>query len=287
MIRKQSIIAGLLLTPCLMVHGHDFHYYEQKTRELLPLLGINEIDVTFQVTHKEVSLQQRQTKPKTIFLNIEKLIQLNPDAALFECALQANLTTLDWNKLTAQTTQSLIQRYEKTACIAAFYIWFSCLFGAEIFRSRVWSSADKIKVFLGMLSIIGGHIYLQFYSDHTALGEKQNSRKKDSFDYEFREKLIDTIYSLLLAPTMLDNDTAHLAYAGFEKHLEHIPNYHIKDMNDDNWENDIPHTKQGVLLTFNEWIRLHPDAWQKIKKQLKQETIALIESIPVANQAVQ
>jgi hypothetical protein len=76
--------------------AHDFAYYEQKTRELLPILGIDETDITFVPVHKEPSREQRMANPKAIFINIEVFSKLSDNRALFECAVQAKLTQLDW-----------------------------------------------------------------------------------------------------------------------------------------------------------------------------------------------
>lgn len=250
----------LLLTIPALSHAYDFVYYEQKTRELLPILDINEVDVIFICCRKEPSVEQRMKNPNAVFLNIELLNNVPEDVALFECAVQAQLTQLNWGHIaSANDTAKADQLYTWASRISLL-----CTAILPIYMIAYMSIRDQRPIdqyggpFCGFTSL-----FAMYYAFIWLLC-KPTPLPPHSIDINrFNEERISNIvgcWRRLLA----HEKTNALACIGFG----YIP---VVASGQD-LTRDLPYTRDELLIKFKKYTEKNPISWNRIQKNLPEET---------------
>lgn len=106
--KKLTLIGLYIFLPFSALAEHDFAYYKAKTIEMLPVLNIDPKTVFFADVKKEPTLHMAITNPKTIFIPTSILNTKSTEEALFECAVQAQLSQVDFAKCTTFDFGTLI-----------------------------------------------------------------------------------------------------------------------------------------------------------------------------------
>ena len=90
--KKLTLIGLCLSLPFFVFAEHDFAYYKAKTIEMLPVLNIDPAMVSFASINKTPTIQEYMAHPQAIFINSSFLNTKLEQDALFECAVQAQLS---------------------------------------------------------------------------------------------------------------------------------------------------------------------------------------------------
>ena len=92
-----AILSSTILNGQLQLtkrHMHGFDYYKSKTIELLNALEIDYSKLTFTPVGHNVTIEEREAHKNTVLLNIARLHALTEREALFECLVEAQLSSM-------------------------------------------------------------------------------------------------------------------------------------------------------------------------------------------------
>ncbi len=242
---KRLLLVLTIATHTL--HPHEFAYYEQKTREILPIMEINSTYLYFVCCHKEPSLKDREKNPTKVFLNIEHLNKLSDNEVLFECALQAQLTRYEYDK------------YKKPNPILMYISYFGIMF--SLFCAPIRRPSGTLLA-IGTIVTLPSAFLMMF------LEKGYKTISLDDFEH-IKLQALYRVTNQLLA----NESTAPLALYGLSSTLAQEEK--IFNKVDTLTRQYLRLIRLNLISNANHWIKAHPNEWQRLKSQLPKEITTL------------
>ena len=261
---KISVLAIFITTSFL--YGHDFNYYQEKTLEVLPILGIDSTKVKFVEINSPISMEQRQRQKNVVFINTTALnTKLNTKRAIFECIVETKLSGLtkkEWEGICYVTPD--FSPDTSSLWMYAALIPSSCIFAFKNKNNESWIRPLCLGT-LGLSIIVAYRMWRKESRKHVRDRIAQGKREKEhNFQLQLFRTQLNTIEELLKHP-----ETVSIAFAGRTMIQHHYPNILVGLDSIDTqlytaWLNK-------VLSKLSNWQELYPDQYTLIQQELAAE----------------
>lgn len=179
-------------------HMRGFDYYKAKTIEILNALEIDASKLTFTAVGHNVTIEERDAHKTTVLLNVAKLSVLTEREALFECLVEAQLSSMssaEWDRITNVRSQVKLVPYWlpyalslPSICYIATWIRYRPTF--SVIREIPFAAFAAISMYFSVTTFYD-------YSDTDGYHIPIQAHIKNNFELKKLFIQIDTVHKLI------------------------------------------------------------------------------------------